>query len=469
MNKPLTLIIFGSTGDLYRNKLSVALFDLFKGGLLPEDFSIIGFSRRDFDDNAFMEFTKENLLFKKGKELESDINIFLKHFKYTKGDLGNLEDFKNLNKKLAQDDEERGICTNKLFYLSVRPSFYETILNNIYKAGLAIPCVHDSLKREEAWTRVLVEKPFGKNLEEAKKLDLLLCELFDESQIYRNDHYLAKETLQNILTFRFANNVFESLWNKEHISKIKIISNEINELKDRGEFYDGLGALRDVGQNHMLQMLALVTMENPIEMTSENIHKARTGLLEKVQLINEDKIIRAQYEGYLNELKVDPKSETETFFRIFLGVKNERWDEVVFELESGKALHSAGVSIQVYFKENKNNFCSKENPCEHGNVLTFFIQPNDGISFKFWIKEPGFDFKLIEKDLSFIYSRDNIESKVHDAYERVLYDCIRGDQTLFANTKEIMAEWNLITFIINLWQKYPLKIYQQGSIVEDIK
>jgi glucose-6-phosphate 1-dehydrogenase len=473
-NQPLTLTIFGATGDLYQNKLSVSLFDLFSEGLLPTDFIIIGFARRSFTDDDFRTFTYNAILNKKKDVNIEKLHIFLSHIIYLVGNLDTLEDFVSLGKHLSLLDEQKGVCTNKLFYLSVPPSLYEVIFKNISRAGLTGSCVPTETNTNEAtpWTRVLVEKPFGQNIEEAEHLDMLLGELFDESQVFRIDHYLAKETVQNLLTFRFSNGVFESLWNNKDIEKVRIIVHETNVVGARGAFYDGIGALRDVGQNHMLQMLAHIAMENPGGMNHELIRKARAEVIEKVFLLEGDAstaVIRGQYDGYLQEAQVKPESTTETFFRIALGINNKRWNGVLFELESGKALKEESVKVEVYFKETTSCLCPVAHTDGHQNILTFTIQPNDGISFKFWFKRPGFDFELEPQNLSFKYSESALPGQIHDAYERVLYDCINGDQTLFTNTKEIMAEWNLITKIIKSWQSSPLTMYSKGSAGEDIK
>lgn len=468
MNKPLTITIFGATGDLYQNKISTALLDLFSEGLLPLDFTVVAFARKTYTDDEFRSFTKESLVKKKGSHSPKEIELFLEHFKYFQGDLNSVEDFDSLNRELAGLDEKRGMCANKLFYLAVPPALYGVIFENIAGAGLALPCAHGDISKN-TWTRVLVEKPFGKNIDEAQHLDRMLGELFDESQIFRIDHYLAKETIQNILTFRFSNNVFESLWNGKYIERVKITVHEKNTLETRGVFYDGIGALRDVGQNHMLQMLALVAMEDPRGMNAERIRELRAEVLEKTILINKESIVRGQYNGYLNEQGVRISSDTETFFRMTLAVNNDRWAGVPFELESGKALAESKVSIEVYFKETDQCFCPEKHEGSHQNILTFGIQPNESIRFLFWFKRPGFDFGLDPQNLSFNYKRDITENTIHDAYERVLYDCIRGDQTLFTSTKEIMAEWKLVTYILDVWKNKPLAVYAKGSMPEEIK
>lgn len=428
MQNPLTIIIFGATGDLYQNKLSVALFDLYRQGLLPESFSIAGFARRVMSDGDFRKFTSETIVSSKNKTEKNynpdELNKFLEHVTYVQGDLESLEHFKDLGKKIGEDDANTGFCSNKLFYLAVPPNLYETIFKNIHGAGLTVPCAPGSTEKEIAWTRVLVEKPFGKDLEQAERLDQLLGELFDESQIFRIDHYLAKETVQDILNFRFKNKGFDFIWGKDRIQKVRILFHQSHDVSARGEFYDGLGALRDVGQNHMLQMLALVAMENPESSSPQVIQNKREEVLRKTFLTQKGDVVRGQYEGYLLEPKVSEGSKTETFFRVVLGVDTDRWQGVPFELESGKALDRSEVLIEIYFKD------------AHAR-LEFLISSTLGLSY--------------------------------DAYEKVLLDCISGDQTLFTSTKEIMAEWKIITEILDFWQSKPVVIYSKGSAPNKIK
>ena len=430
MSEPLTLIIFGATGDLYQNKLAVALFDLFSLNLLPKEFKIIGFARKSLTDLEFQDFTKDAVSQKHDKYNKNynqeSLDDFLKHLQYIQGDLENLENFKDLNRQLVLNDKKQGICTNKLFYLAVPPSLYEVIFKNISKAGLTVPCTPNENKRKKTWTRVLVEKPFGKDIQEAKRLDKMLGELFDESQIFRIDHYLAylaKGVVDKILNFRFGPGETESRWNNKNVQNVRIIFHEKDLVGKGGAFYDSLGAFRDVGQSHMLQMLALVAMENPSDKSSGGIHQARQRVLEKIKLSEEDKMVRGQYEGYLEELGVQPNSTTETFFRLNLFVDNPKWKGVPFVLEFGKALDKSEVFIEACFKESKT-------------CLNFPISNEDTL---------------------------------RDAYEKVFYDCLLGDQTIFASTGEIIAEWVLATDIIEKWQSTSLVIYKKGSKGVDIK
>ncbi len=450
MNASISVIIFGATGDLYETRLSHALQALFAQGLLSQDVRIVGFGRRPLGDEGFRAFTAAALA-KKG-DASSD---FLARCSYVQGDLGSQDDFIKLGRYLAEGDKKAGSCSNKIFYLAVPPPFYAGIFANIAAAGLTVPCAPGESHDDTSWTRVLVEKPFGKDGAEAERLDRMLGELFDESQIFRIDHYLAKETMQNILAFRFANPMFMPLWNKDHIERMKIIVHEEKTVGARGGFYDGVGALRDVGQNHMLQMLALVAMEQPLDMSASAVRSARAGILGGVRLDPGIAPFRAQYAGYRDEPGVAKDSATETFFRATVGVDDDRWRGVPFELESGKALGASRVAIEVHFKG--------------GNMLAFAIQPREGIRLKFWFKRPGFDAALEERELSFGYADDAGGAISHDAYERVLYDCIRGDQALFISTEEIVEEWRITAAIIRGWQAVSLRLYPMGVAPESVQ
>ncbi|MFM2357937.1 MAG: hypothetical protein RJA61_674 [Candidatus Parcubacteria bacterium] len=464
--KPLTIVVFGATGDLFQKKLALAVFDLFTGGFLPEQFNLIGFARRPLTHDDFREVIR-SILKTKNKD-EKMVELFLNHAFYEQGDMSDEMSFRKLSSAFEQYDSHFGVCSNKLFYLAVPPVLYRPILNHISTSGLTMPCIPGTPEEKIAWTRVLIEKPFGNNLLEARKLDALLGKLFNEDQIFRIDHYLAKETIQNILSFRFSNEIFEPLWNRKFIEKIEIRFLESNVVGDRGSSYDDVGALRDVGQNHILQMLALIAMENPDRIESELIRRERAKVLKKVRVFTKDGFTRGQYEGYRQEKGVASNSQTETYFRLALEVNNKRFNGVPFYIESGKALGESKVEVIVYFKASKEFcVCPVEHKEGHQNVLTFTIQPNEAISLLFWAKSPGFTFGLEPQKLSFLQARDTLHRKIPDAYERVLYDALIGDQTLFTNTEEVLAEWGIIMPILKEWTNAPLKYYQKGSMPGD--
>jgi glucose-6-phosphate 1-dehydrogenase len=466
---PTTLVIFGGTGDLAKNKIIPALFHLFEKGILNEQFKIIGFSRKDLSFDDYREFAK-NAIFSKEHTSSEKIHSFLERIEYVQGDIFNVETYEKLSIFLRKSDQELGLCTNKLLYIAVPPNLYEPSFQNIADSGLATPCgVEDKKTGEKVWSRILVEKPFGNDMLVAKKLEKILGSLFDERQIFRIDHYLAKETLQDIVTFRFANAIFEPLWTNEHIEKVIIKLHEKVDISERGAFYDQIGAIKDVGQNHLLQMLALVAMEDPGGVRVDNLRKARYEVLSNVVPFEKGEhscMIRGQYEEYKNTPGVNSESNTETFFKMTVGVNNKRWRGVPFILESGKAMDQTLTEIKVVFKEKPSFVCMSEDTCSYNNELTFHVNPKEGVSINFWSKKPGFDLDLEQKNLSFFYEKtDNL---LVDAYEKLLYDCIHGDQTLFPSTHEIQAEWGIINKSVERCTKVPLKIYKKGSTIEDI-
>jgi len=463
---PTTIVVFGGAGDLSKRKLLPAFFSLYAKNILPDKFSLIGVSRSNRDNNEFKNIVKNSVLnYSKYQEKisEEKLDEFLDFVCYLPGKFEDIETYKKLAEQLLKIDERLGVCSNKLFYLAVPPKNYEIILKNLDKSGLTIPC-----SKEEGWTRVLIEKPFGSDYETAKHLDKLLGELFLEEQIFRIDHYLAKETIQNILTFRFTNALFEPIWNNEYIEKMEIKLLEKLDVSGRGAFYDGIGALRDVGQNHILQILAAITMENPIKLDAEHIRARREELLSSLRLVKKNNIskfvIKGQYEGYKQEIGVKENSETETYFKLKTFLDNERWKGVSFILESGKALFEAKTEVKIYLKEQKPCFCSSvHEKHKHQNVITFRIQPKEAIYIDFFIKKPSLVMDYQKKELCFEYGSDILSSMIPDAYEKILFDCMMGDQTLFASTKEIMASWKFITSILKGWENINPVLYEKGS------
>lgn len=461
-NIPTIFVIFGVTGDLALRKLIPSLLNLYVKKQLPTRFSIVGFARRPFSREEFRQFIREGMHVKYGQFQEEEVKHFLDHMCYEQGLFDSKDAYLRLAERLETIDEGWRQCSNKLFHLSTPPSMYETILDRLAESGLTIPCGGDM-----GWTRVLVEKPFGNDIETAKKLDKKLASLFKEEQIFRIDHYLAKEALQNILAFRFNNSLFEPLWDRTHVDKVHVKLLEKIDIEDRGALYDNLGALKDVGQNHVLQMLALIAMERPKilegEGAADSIRKERSRVLEMLKQITPRTIssvaVRGQYEGYMKERGVKPDSQTETYFRIETAVNTPRWKGVPFFIESGKALAESRAEIDVYFK----NLNRKNSDIEQQNVLTFRIQPDEGIKIRFWVKTPGYGMHVEPKTLKFKYNDIPAFSTLPDAYERVLRDAIVGDQTLFTSTDEVLAAWKFITPIVDAWRAIPLTFYKKGA------
>lgn len=460
---PTTLIIFGATGDLNRKKLIPAMFDLYCRGLLPKPFSIIGFSFDSLSHDEYRSFIEEVIQKHKHGHPKKMITEFLGHAFFVQGDFNDPSAFDALSKLLFGEDEKRGLCSNKLFYLSVPPESYKTIFTNLADSGLSIGCNDHS-----GWSRIVVEKPFGKDLETARDLDETLGLLFKEQRVFRIDHYLAKEVIENIMAFRFSNSIFQPTWNNSYIEKVEIKLFEDIGIEERGSFYDQTGALRDVGENHMLQMLAIVAMEDPVTLESGQIRRAREKVLSSLRSFSKGEAkqycVKGQYEGFLKENDVEKNSLTETYFRIVAFIDNDRWHGVPFILEAGKKMDKKKTEITVYFKELPSCVCENNSgeDAQYRNILRFTIQPKEAISVRFWAKVPGFTFTLEPQFLQFTYKGD---SEIPDAYEKLLLNVFEGDQTLFVSSKEVEASWRFITPILEEWHTKKPVVYAPGSRV----
>jgi glucose-6-phosphate 1-dehydrogenase len=460
---PFIMVIFGATGDLAQNKLMPSLFSLFKENLLPEDFFIVGFSRRDFAIEDFHKY------FETEKE-DPKWADFTKHLFYESGSFEEKDGYQRLEKQLEKIDRKMGACVARFFYLATPPDHYETILENLVKTKLSEGCGSHFAKasRDEHrggnWTRIIIEKPFGKDLETAIKLDKKLAEIFDEKQIFRVDHYLGKETVQNMLAFRFANGIFEPVWNNKFIDHVQITFAEDWGIGKRGRFFDGVGILRDVTQNHMMQLVSAVAMDQPKSFTKEDLRDARAKVIDSMQLAQGDAIVKGQYQGYREEENVSPQSQTETFVGMKLFVETERFKGIPFYIRAGKKMPKEVVEISVVFTQTCH-ILFKEFGCpEIGNVITFRIQPNEGISLRFIAKKPGAKLGLDSVDMKFNY-KESFGTSGLEAYQRVLLDIFAGDQMLFNRSDELESSWRLITQILKKWEseKKEIQIYEEGT------
>ncbi len=454
-------VIFGATGDLMTKKLVPALYELYRKKMLPPLFQIVGFSRREITPAEFQKQI-EGIITSGAKDV-SHAAAFAKLFTYTQGVFDSKEAYQSLAEYLGRKDGEWRLCSNKLFYLAVPPEHYGTIFENLKGSGLTIPC-----SPEEGWTRVIVEKPFGKDLKTAEALDRQLGNLFKEEQIYRIDHYLGKETVENILAFRFSNSFLAPAWNRENIESIHLAFFEKDGVEHRGEFYDSVGALRDVGQNHLLQLLALLTMEAPAEFTADGIRHERERALASLRAMSPEEVrqdtMRGQYAGYESVKGVRPGSETETYFKIKTTLDAGRFEGVPVVLEGGKALGEDRVEAVITFRHSSPCLCP---PGIHSkNTLHYEIKPQEGIRMSFWVKRPGAEMKIEEKDFSFDYAKAYPKEEFLDAYEKLLLNVIRGDQALFVSTAEIAASWKFIDRITEEWEKGapPLRRYEPGCV-----
>ncbi len=463
-NIPTIFVAFGATGDLMRRKVLPALFYAYKHNELPQMFRVIGFSRREWSDLEFRVYVREVLEEHAGEKIAEDkIGPFLSVFEFQRGTFEDKESYMQLKKTFDQRDAEWGVCSNKLFYLSVAPDFYETILQELAHSGLTGVCAPG-----EGWTHVIVEKPFGVDLNTAKQIDELLGKLFEEDQIYRIDHYLAKEMLQNILTFRFSNNLFEMAWGNKLIESIHIRVLEKIGVEKRGSFYDGVGALRDVGQNHLLQMLALVTMEHPESFDASAIQRKRTKILESLNVLTDEEIqkstVRAQYAGFREIAGVTPDSETETYFKVQASLSAPEWKGVSIVMESGKRLGEPLKEIVVTFKHPMPCLCPQNGP-HHKNEVIFRMEPREEILIEFWSKSAGFTFATERREFHYMLREQSTHVPYVEEYAKLLLDCIRGDQTLFIGTEEIRAMWRFTDPILDAWKRNVtvLQTYKPGT------
>ena len=455
---PTILTIFGATGDLTADYLLPAILHMHMEKLLPKDFQLVCVGRRDFTAKSYLEFiVKKSSILKKLSPKQK--TSFLKILSYYQGNFENEKSFEALAKQLSDKEQPRHICYNRLYYFATSPQLFATITHILKSSGLLISC--SSHNRQ---VRVLVEKPFGFNQASAKTLNELLLKYFSEQQIYRIDHYQGKETVQNLLVARFANSIFEPLWNNNYIDHIEISVLEKDTPKARIDYYDDNGALKDMVQNHLLQMLGLLTMDQPADFTAEHIRDEKLKILQKLQPFtgvsstakDSSWIVKGQYQGYRKDVGHD--TDTPTFIAIKTFINSPRWQGVPIYLRTGKALKEKVAEISIHFKEPDRcifRFCAP-------NILTFRIQPNESVHLQLNNKVPGFGIDLHQGDYSFGYDQAFM-SEIPSAYERLLLDFIEGDQRLFIRSDEIEAAWKFIDTVIENWKKIPIAVYKPGS------
>jgi glucose-6-phosphate 1-dehydrogenase len=463
IDTPTILVVFGATGDLMERKIAPALYRLREKGQLSSRFRCVGMARRDIGDERFRDAVGESVRAHHGAKVGTEpLAALLKDFSYSQGHFDDVGAYGRLLDVLNGIDDEWQVCANKLFYLAVPPEYYRTILEHLAESGLTAPCGGDG-----GWTRVLVEKPFGRDGATAQELDELLGTLFDESQIYRIDHYLAKEMLQGILAFRFSNNLLEPSWDARAIERIEITLTESLTAEGRGAFYDGVGALRDVGQNHLLQMLALVTMARPAAYDADAIRSRRVTALKALSPLKREQVaartFRAQYAGYRDVEGVAPASETETFFRVETKLDSTDWAGVPVVLTGGKALASPRKEIVVTFRSPDPCMCPGDRPLS--NKVVFTLEPTEAITITFWTKRPGLTSELEERDFDFLLYEKEEKTQYVEEYARLLADAFAGDQTLFVSTREVRAMWAFIDPIVSAWADGAVELatYRPGT------
>jgi glucose-6-phosphate 1-dehydrogenase len=457
--QPTILTIFGATGDLSADYLIPALLHMSEHSLLPKSFKLVCVGRRDLTAKTYLDFIikKSKVIKKISPKKKQD---FLKHIVYYQGDFAKPEEFVALSKILADVNQSKHFCYNRLFYFATSPSQFTDIARLLKNTGLLVSCNEHDRK-----VRVLVEKPFGFNLKSAQSLNALLLKYFSEDQIYRIDHYVGKETVQNLMVVRFANSIFEPLWNNKFIDHIEISVLESDSAKERIDFYNQTGAIKDFLQNHILQMLALIAMDEPANLTAELIRNEKLKILTALETFTPQnlskQVVKGQYQGYLQDAasisKQSGGSVTETYFAIKTFINLPRWQGVPIYLRSGKKLSKKLTEISIHFKEPIR--CLFEG-CG-SNVLTFQIQPNESVRLQINSKIPGFGIKLNQTSLDFSY-KNTFNGEIPGAYERLLLDFLQGDQRLYIGSKEIEAAWKFVDSITEnpAFKKLPLNIYK---------
>jgi glucose-6-phosphate 1-dehydrogenase len=452
---PFVLTIFGATGDLMRNKLIPALFELYKTKQLPNNFFIIGFSRRPLTQEEFTHFFPD---FQHKKEWKD----FSKHLFYQQGNFDEAWGYEALVTKLQELDSKQGKDITRIFYLATPPENYETILRLLQQTKLSKGCGQNT----KELTRIAIEKPFGKDVETAKTLDMHLADIFAEEQIFRVDHYLGKETVQNMLIFRFANGIFDSVWNNNYIDNIQITFAEKKGIEKRGKFYDGVGELRDIGQNHLLQLVASVAMEMPKTFSKEGVRDVRAKAMQAVSCINatsvKDMVVRGQYEGYHYEKDVAKNSRTETFAAMKFFVNSPRFSEIPFYVRAGKHLKENLVEVSVIFKQTCPIIFKEVGCPEEGNILRIRIQPDEGIRLKMIAKVPGTKLSLGSVEMHFTY-QEQFGTGGIDAYQKILLDIFSGEQMLFNRSDELASSWEFIENILTGWKDTTIPVYKYAK------
>jgi glucose-6-phosphate 1-dehydrogenase len=470
--QPCSVVIFGATGDLTHRKLIPALYNLAADGELPPAVTVVGFARREKNDDEFRgELEEATRKFSRQTVRDEIWKTFAQSIFYHQSDFSDESGFKTLAARLEKIDKERGTRGNRLFYFAVGPDQFEPILKHLKSAGL-------NQAREGSWARVIVEKPFGTDLASARELNRIVHNSFAEEQTYRIDHFLGKETAQNILVLRFANAIFEPLWNSRYIDHLQITAAETLGVEGRAGYYEGAGALRDMVQNHLLQLLCLVAMEPPSDLNADSIRDEKVKVVRSLRRMAAEavasNVIRGQYAegsingkpvpGYRAEQNVDPKSMTDTFVALRLNIDNWRWWDVPVYMRVGKRLPKSGTEISIHFKKAPLVLFNKESNEE--NVLVIRIQPDEGISLRMQAKMPGTSFRIEPVKMDFHYGT-SFGKASPEAYERLLLDAMSGDATLFARRDEVEEAWAFIDIIENSWHAKkdapPLFSYPAGS------
>jgi glucose-6-phosphate 1-dehydrogenase len=464
------LIIFGASGDLTKRKLVPALYDLACAGCMAPGFEVLGVARTQLTSEQFRASMHESAVKSDDTRGFTDTcwGSFADRLHYMPGDINNPGFYKELKDKLSEMTRN-GSSANYLFYVSTPASLAPPIVRGLGSVGLN--------RRDNGWTRIILEKPFGRDLKSAHELNETVAEVFDEKYVYRIDHYLGKETVQNMLVFRFGNSIFEPVWNRNYIDYVEITAAEPLGVENRAAFYEETGALRDMMANHLLQLLTLTAMEPPVAFDADSVREQKVAVLRSIRPMTLQEVaqrtVRGQYGagaingqpvvGYRDEPGVNPKSATETFVAVEFYVDNWRWAGVPFFIRTGKRLPRHVTEIRVHFKRTPQAlFASTSDAQIEHNIITLRIQPNEGIAMRFAAKRPGSQMKTIPVQMDFTY-REAFGADTPVAYETLLLDAMRGDATLFTRRDEVEAEWRIITPIEDAWAELPVPSFPNYS------
>jgi len=473
---PNAMVVFGASGDLTQRKLLASIFQTCKRGLIGEQFYLLGCGRRQLSDQQFRQIAKEAIQKASTNNSTDELRSFVDRLYYISGDYSDSLFYGNIKTRLAELDKKHKVDGPHIFYLAVPPLLYGAIAEQLSSAGLSCAARPDSKQQ----ARLIVEKPFGRDLHSAVELNKVIHRCFDESQIYRIDHYLGKETVQNILMFRFANTIFEPVWNRNYIDSIQITIAEAIGVEHRASYYDQTGALRDMFQNHMLGMLSLVAMEPPASFEAESVRDEKVKLLQSIQPFTDETIlrdiVRGQYTtgmiegkkvvGYRDEPEVNPQSKTETFVAAKIFIDNLRWKGIPFYLRTGKRLACKDTEIVITFKEVPHSmFAAAGLDDMPPNTLVLQIQPEEGISLSFQAKRPGSKICMSTLNMNFSY-REIFGTGPPEAYQRLLLDCMIGDQMLFARQDDVEVAWRLLTPVLRTWGNNQSVLHEYAAGAE---
>ncbi len=467
---PCGLVIFGVTGDLSRKKLMPAVYDLANRGLLPPGFSLVGFARRDWADQDFAQVVHDAVREYARTEFREEVwQQLAEGFRFVPGDFGDDLAFETLRQTILDLDRVRGTGGNHAFYLSIPPRFFSDVIGQLKEHGLASP-------HENSWRRVVVEKPFGSNLETARELNAIISEVFPAESVFRIDHYLGKETVQNILALRFANAMFEPIWNTNYVDHVQITMAEDIGIGGRAGYYDGIGAARDVIQNHLLQLMALIAMEEPTAFDAKSLRLEKQKVLESVVLPRRLDLhtARGQYTegwaggvkvpGYRDEQDIPDTSKTETYAAIKLEIENRRWAKVPFYIRAGKRLGRRVTEVAVVFKRAPHlPFAATSTEELTQNALVIRVQPDEGVTMRFGSKVPGTAMEIRDVTMDFAYGGSFTESSP-EAYERLILDVLLGEPPLFPRHEEVELSWKILDPVVEYWATHGKPdTYQSGT------